>query len=196
MEEYNLKEFWQEMHTETEVKPVYVREVIRKKHCNVISQTIHRQKILICLYTCFLAMSVATSIWDMCIIGSASLSLWTASAFLLFLLLSSIGHYQLLIRSADLYSIKDSGVMLRKRLRRRINIDFSIYLIFFYGTASRFIIQYFKDFEGLKELSFVLILFVCILLTIPWLMRYQQKHRYRYYLNSLAKSQNQLEVSE
>lgn len=86
--------------------------------------------------------------------------------------------------------------MLRKRLRRRINIDFSIYLIFFYGTASRFIIQYFKDFEGLKELSFVLILFVCILLTIPWLMRYQQKHRYRYYLNSLAKSQNQLEVSE
>lgn len=196
MEEYNLKEFWQEIHTETEVKPVYVREVIRKKHCNVISQTIHRQKILICLYTCFLAMSVATSIWDMCIIGSASLSLWTASAFLLFLLLSSIGHYQLLIRSADLYSIKDSGVMLRKRLRRRINIDFSIYLIFFYGTASRFIIQYFKDFEGLKELSFVLILFACILLTIPWLMRYQQKHRYRYYLNSLAKSQNQLEVSE
>jgi hypothetical protein len=196
MEEYNLKEFWQEIHTETEVKPVYVREVIRKKHCNVISKTIHRQKILICLYTCFLAMSVAASIWDMCIIGSASLSLWTASAFLLFLLLSSIGHYQLLIRSADLYSIKDSGVMLKKRLRRRINIDFSIYLIFFYGTASRFIIQYFKDFEGLKELSFVLILFVCILLTIPWLMRYQQKHRYRYYLNSLAKSQNQLEVSE
>ena len=81
MEEYNLKEFWQEIHTETEVKPVYVREVIRKKHCNVISQTIHRQKILICLYTCFLAMSVATSIWDMCIIGSASLSLWTASLF-------------------------------------------------------------------------------------------------------------------
>ena len=37
MEEYNLKEFWQEIHTETEVKPVYVREVIRKKHCNVIS---------------------------------------------------------------------------------------------------------------------------------------------------------------
>ena len=196
MEEYNLKEFWQEIHTETEVKPVYIREVIRKKHCNVISKTIHRQKILICLYTCFLAMSVAASIWGMCIIGSASLSLWTASAFLLFLLLSSIGHYQLLIRSADLYSIKDSGVMLKKRLRRRINIDFSIYLIFFYGTASRFIIQYFKDFEGLKELSFVLILFVCILLTIPWLMRYQQKHRYRYYLNSLAKSQNQLEVSE
>ena len=196
MEEYNLKEFWQEIHTETEVKPVYVREVIRKKHCNVISQTIHRQKILICLYTCFLAMSVATSIWDMCIIGSASLSLWTASAFLLFLLLSSIGHYQLLIRSADLYSIKDSGVMLRKRLRRRINIDFSIYLIFFYGTAVRFVIQYFNDYEGLKGLTFILILFTGILLAIPWLMRYQQKHRYRYYFNSLDKSQKQLEVSE
>ena len=122
--------------------------------------------------------------------------LWTGSAFLLFLLVSTIGHYQLLTRSADTYSLKESGAMLKRQLERRINIDFTIYLIFFYGTAVRFVIQYFNDYEGLKGLTFILILFTSILLAIPWLMRYQQKHRYRYYFNSLDKSQKQLEVSE
>ncbi len=79
--------------------------------------------------------------------------------------------------------------MLKKQLERRINIDFIIYLIFFYGTAVRFVIQYFNDYEGLKGLTFILMLFTGILLAIPWLMRYQQKHRYRYYFNSLDKSQ-------
>ena len=86
--------------------------------------------------------------------------------------------------------------MLKKRLEQRINIDFIIYLIFFYGTALRFISMYFNHSDELKEVSFILILFVGILLVIPWLMRYQQKHRYRYYFNSLDKSRKQLEVSE
>ena len=134
--------------------------------------------------------------WDTIIMGSASISLWAGSAFLLFLLVSAIGHYQLLTRSADTYSLKESGAMLKKQLERRINIDFIIYLIFFYGTAVRFVIQYFNDYEGLKGLTFILMLFTGILLAIPWLMRYQQKHRYRYYFNSLDKSQKLLEVSE
>lgn len=118
------------------------------------------------------------------------------SAFLLFLLVSAIGHYQLLTRSADTYSLKESGAMLKKQLERRINIDFIIYLIFFYGTAVRFVIQYFNDYEGLKGLTFILMLFTGILLGHSMLQRYQQKHRYRYYFNSLDKSQKLLEVSE
>ena len=173
-----------------------IKEVIRKKHCRTISQTLRRQKTLISLFAILLAFSVTASIWDTVIMGSASISLWTGSAFLLFLLVSTIGHYQLLKRSADTYSLKESGAMLKRQLERRINIDFTIYLIFFYGTAVRFVIQYFNDYEGLKGLTFILILFTSILLAIPWLMRYQQKHRYRYYFNSLDKSQKQLEVSE
>ena len=167
MEDNNLKECWKEIHTGTEIKPMNIKEVIRKKHCRTISQTLRRQKTLISLF-----------------------------AFLLFLLVSAIGHYQLLTRSADTYSLKESGAMLKKQLERRINIDFIIYLIFFYGTAVRFVIQYFNDYEGLKGLTFILMLFTGILLAIPWLMRYQQKHRYRYYFNSLDKSQKLLEVSE
>lgn len=196
MEDNNLKECWKKIHTGTEIKPMNIKEVIRKKHCRVISQTLRRQKTLISLFAILLAFSVAASIWDTIIMGSASISLWTGSAFLLFLLVSAIGHYQLLTRSADTYSLKESGAMLKRQLERRINIDFTIYLIFFYGTAVRFVIQYFNDYEGLKGLTFILILFTSILLAIPWLMRYQQKHRYRYYFNSLDKSQKQLEVSE
>jgi hypothetical protein len=191
MEDNNLKECWEKIHTGTEIKPMNIKEVIRKKHCRAISQTLRRQKTLISLFAILLAFSVAASIWDTVIMESASISLWTGSAFLLFLLVSTIGHYQLLTRSADTYSLKESGAM-----ERRINIDFIIYLIFFYGTAIRFVIQYFNDYEGLKGLTFILILFTGILLAIPWLMRYQQKHRYRYYFNSLDKSQKLLEVSE
>ena len=196
MEDNNLKECWKEIHTGTEIKPMNIKEVIRKKHCRTISQTLRRQKTLISLFAILLAFSVTASIWDTVIMGSASISLWTGSAFLLFLLVSPIGHYQLLTRSADTYSLKESGAMLKRQLERRINIDFTIYLIFFYGTAVRFVIQYFNDYEGLKGLTFILMLFTGILLAIPWLMRYQQKHRYRYYFNSLDKSQKLLEVSE
>lgn len=196
MEENKLKEFWDEVHTDIEISRVDIKEVIHKKHCNVISRMLRRQKTLIVLFAIFLIVSIAASVWDMTIMGQPSLSLWTGSAFLLFLLLSSIGHYQLLIRSADLCSIKESGAVLKKRLEQRINIDFIIYLIFFYGTALRFISMYFNHSDELKEVSFILILFVDILLVIPWLMRYQQKHRYRYYFNSLDKSRKQLEVSE
>lgn len=196
MEDNNLKECWKEIHTGTEIKPMNIKEVIRKKHCRTISQTLRRQKTLISLFAILLAFSVAASIWDTVIMGNTSISLWTGSAFLLFLQVSAIGHYQLLTRSADTYSLKESGTMLKRQLERRINIDFTIYLIFFYGTAVRFVIQYFNDYEGLKGLTFILILFTSILLAIPWLMRYQQKHRYRYYFNSLDKSQKQLEVSE
>lgn len=77
------------------------------------SQTLRRQKTLISLFAILLAFSVAASIWDTIIMGSASISLWAGSAFLLFLLVSAIGHYQLLTRSADTYSLKESGAMLK-----------------------------------------------------------------------------------
>ena len=87
MEDNNLKECWKEIHTGTEIKPMNIKEVIRKKHCRVISQTLRRQKTLISLFAILLAFSVAASIWDTIIMGSASISLWAGSAFLLFLLI-------------------------------------------------------------------------------------------------------------
>ena len=75
MEDNNLKECWKEIHTGTEIKPMNIKEVIRKKHCRTISQTLRRQKTLISLFAILLAFSVAASIWDTIIMGSASISL-------------------------------------------------------------------------------------------------------------------------
>ncbi|MCS2899962.1 hypothetical protein NXX91_06405 [Bacteroides thetaiotaomicron] len=77
MEDNNLKECWEKIHTGTEIKPMNIKEVIRKKHCRAISQTLRRQKTLISLFAILLAFSVAASIWDTVIMGSASISLWT-----------------------------------------------------------------------------------------------------------------------
>lgn len=196
MEDNNLKELWKEIHTDTEQKPVNIKEVIRQKHCKKVSQTLRRQKKLICLFAIILTIDVAVIILDIAIMGSASLSIWTGCAFTLFLLLSSIKHYQLLTRSADTYSVKASGIILKRQLERKINIDFIIYLLFFYGTAARIIILYINDYDELKEISLIVITIVSLFLLIPWLIRYQQKHRYKYYFNSLDKSRKQLEVSE
>ena len=50
MEDNNLKECWEKIHTGTEIKPMNIKEVIRKKHCRAISQTLRRQKTLIFLF--------------------------------------------------------------------------------------------------------------------------------------------------
>lgn len=84
MEENKLKEFWDEVHTDIEISRVDIKEVIHKKHCNVISRMLRRQKTLIVLFAIFLIVSIAASVWDMTIMGQPSLSLWTGSAFLLF----------------------------------------------------------------------------------------------------------------
>ena len=53
MEENKLKEFWDEVHTDIEISRVDIKEVIHKKHCNVISRMLRRQKTLIVLFAIF-----------------------------------------------------------------------------------------------------------------------------------------------
>lgn len=196
MEDNNLKELWKNIHAETENEPVDIKTIIRKKHCRIISRILHRQKTLICLFAVFLGVSVSVTTWDLVIMERASVSLCSVSVFLLLIFLSGIGHYRLLTRSADLHSVKESGRILNRQLERRVNVDFILYLFFFYGMAIRFIIMYFSNFNELKGLSYILIPFVGIFLSAPWLMRHWQKHRYRYYFDSFDKSRKLLEISE
>lgn len=93
MEDNNLKECWKEIHTGTEIKPMNIKEVIRKKHCRTISQTLRRQKTLISLFAILLAFSVAASIWDTIIMGSASISLWARKC--LSAVSAGFGHWTL-----------------------------------------------------------------------------------------------------
>ena len=96
--------------------------------------------------------------------GGASFPLWVVNIFLLFILFSVIWGYRLFIKSADLCSVKESGIILKKQLERKMHFDFIICLVFFYGMAIRFIIMYLNQFDELKEMSYILVFFIVLFL--------------------------------
>ena len=150
MEDNDLKKIWKEMHTGMECKSIDIKEIIHKKHSVVISRILHRQKSLICLFAFFFILSVTSNIWHSVLMGGASFPLWVVNIFLLFILFSVIWGYRLFIKSADLCSVKESGIILKKQLERKMHFDFIICLVFFYGMAIRFIIMYLNQFDELK----------------------------------------------
>ncbi|WP_462345692.1 hypothetical protein [Coprobacter fastidiosus] len=196
MEDNDLKKIWKEMHTGMECKSIDIKEIIHKKHSVVISRILHRQKSLICLFAFFFILSVTSNIWHSVLMGRASFPLWVVNIFLLFILFSVIWGYRLFIKSADLCSVKESGIILKKQLERKMHFDFIICLVFFYGMAIRFIIMYLNQFDELKEMSYILVFFIVLFLAIPWLMRYYQKCRYKSYLLSLERGWKLLDEIE
>ena len=126
MEDNDLKKIWKEMHTGMECKSIDIKEIIHKKHSVVISRILHRQKSLICLFAFFFILSVTSNIWHSVLMGGASFPLWVVNIFLLFILFSVIWGYRLFIKSADLCSVKESGIILKKQLERKMHFDFII----------------------------------------------------------------------
>ena len=126
MEDNDLKKIWKEMHTGMECKSIDIKEIIHKKHSVVISRVLHRQKSLICLFAFFFILSVTSNIWHSVLMGRASFPLWVVNIFLLFILFSVIWGYRLFIKSADLCSVKESGIILKKQLERKMHFDFII----------------------------------------------------------------------
>ena len=126
MEDNDLKKIWKEMHTGMECKSIDIKEIIHKKHSVVISRILHRQKSLICLFVFFFILSVTSNIWHSVLMGRASFPLWVVNIFLLFILFSVIWGYRLFIKSADLCSVKESGIILKKQLERKMHFDFII----------------------------------------------------------------------
>ena len=114
------------MHTGMECKSIDIKEIIHKKHSVVISRILHRQKSLICLFAFFFILSVTSNIWHSVLMGRASFLLWVVNIFLLFILFSVIWGYRLFIKSADLCSVKESGIILKKQLERKMHFDFII----------------------------------------------------------------------
>lgn len=195
MENEDLRSFWQEIHTEDTSKsiPENIQTAIRMRHCRIISKILSDQKRKAWLYFVAFIVSLFLCIWDLTITTKLSLSLLTVTAFLLFSAFSEISRFRLLSQSADTVSIKESTSLTRRKLARTQRINFVACLLFFYGTAIRFTIVFLNDYQALKELSLILIVFVLILLVLPWLMKYQHSRQYKQYLSSLEKSISSLD---
>lgn len=198
MENDDLRSLWQEIHTTDTPKSALenIQKVIHMKHCRIISKILSSQKRKAWLYSVACIVLLILCIWDLTITTKLSLTLWTATAFLLFKTSSEINRFHLLTKSADTVSIKESTYLIRRQLNRIRRIDFAVYLFFFYGTAIRLTINFLNDYQVLKELTFILIAFVLILLALPWFMKYQHSRQYKQYLFSLEKSLRSLDDVE
>lgn len=195
MENEDLRSFWQEIHTEDTSKsiPENIQTAIRMRHCRIISKILSDQKRKAWLYFVAFIVSLFLCIWDLTITTKLSLSLLTVTAFLLFSAFSEISRFRLLSQSADTVSIKESTCLIRRKLDRIQRINFAACLLFFYGTVIRFTFVFLNDYQALKELSLILIVFVLILLVLPWLMKHQHNRQYKQYLFSLEKSISSLD---
>lgn len=194
MENEDLRSLWQEIHTADTSKsiPENIQTAIRLKHCRVISKILSGQKRKVWLYSVAFIVSLLLCVWDLTITTKLSLSLLTVTAFFLFSAFSEISRFCLLSQSADTVSIKESTYLIRRKLDRTKKISFAACLLFFYGTAIRFTIVFLNDYQALKEQSLILIVFVLILLVLPWLIKYQHSRQYKQYISSLEKSINSL----
>lgn len=191
MENEDLRSLWQEIHTADTSKsiPENIQTAIRMKHCRIISKILSDQKRKVWLYSVAFIVSLLLCIWDLTITTNLSLSLLTVTAFLLFSTFSEISRFRLLSQSADTVSIKESTCLIRRKLDRIQRINFAACFLFFYGTAVRFTIVFLNDYQVLKEQSLIiLIIFVLILLVLPWLIKSQHRRQYKQYLSSLEKS--------
>jgi hypothetical protein len=123
-----------------------------------------------------------------------------AGLFLLFKTTSEIKRLFILRKTADNMSVKESMLFFRKKLNKIKSIDFLIYLIFFYLSAIGITFCYIKDIGGVKNLSWsnnilplpLLLIFILILLFIPWLVRYQHNQSYKNMYSNLNDSANHL----
>jgi hypothetical protein len=93
-------------------------------------------------------------------------------------------------------SVKESILLFRKKLNRIKVIDFLSYLIYFYTLAIWLIYNYINDIGGVNNLSWdneiqtLVLIAIIILLSIPWLIKYQHNQRYKKLYSNLNDSAN------
>ena len=188
MESNDLRILWQKSHSDINEPNINLREIIQKKHSNIISKVLLRQKKSIWLFAIVSFIALTFAIWDAIITESGDISLWMSATFLIFCTISSFNKYRLLTKTADIFSIKQSTLILKERLERKMKVDFIICLLFFYSITVRMILVLVDNSENLDNIKPILWAFVPILIIIPWFMRYLHKQQYKHYFSSLEKN--------
>jgi hypothetical protein len=91
-------------------------------------------------------------------------------------------------------SVKESLLRLRKKLIRMKAIDFISYLVYFYTLAIWSAFSYINDIGGIKNLYWgnamqhLVLIVILMLLSIPWLIKYQTNQQYKKLYSNLNDS--------
>jgi hypothetical protein len=202
MDKNDIKTLWRDAHTvisENLLNEVNLRETLKMSHSKIISKVLSDIKLKILVYSLAQIILIALMIYALEYLG-LRLSVNTLILFsfidLFFLIrtISEINRLLVLTKTANSLSVKESVFFFRKRLKRIKIIDFLSYLIYFYSLAIWSIYSYIKDIGGVKNLylgnAFQVLLFIVILilLSIPWLIKFQHNQRYKKLYSNLNDS--------
>jgi hypothetical protein len=202
MENIDLKELWSESHTHT-IKDIYnevdLRKTLKMNHSKIISKIIADLKLKILGYALVLLIFIGLMLYALVYLrlnlSANTLILFSfIGLFFIVRIISIVNRLLFMTKATNNLSIKESVLFFRKKLNRMKIIDFMSYLIYFYLLAFFSAHNYIKDINGVKNLSWdnpiqtLVLIAILILLSIPWLIKYQNNQHYKKLYSNLNES--------
>jgi hypothetical protein len=204
MDKNDLKKLWNDSHglnEENIYDKVSIQKSLSMNHSKSISKVLSDVKLKINLYLSILIIYIGLMIYalvylELSLSMNSIIPLSLVGVFFVIKTTSEIHRFNILTKTADNMSVKESLLFFRKKLDRIKITDFLAYLILFYLLAILIIINYLTDIIGIKNLSWsngilpvpLLIFLILILLFIPWFVKYQHNQRYKNLYSNLNKS--------
>lgn len=185
IEKNNLKTIWTSIHKDvqnTGKETFNMKEIRNRIHCNSITNFLKNIKLKIGIYSFSLAiliglLSYACFYLKLNLSFSVFLPFILAGLFIISQITKEAIRLFILTKDANNLSCKESAILFRTRVDRILSIDFITILILCYIIAVFLIYTYFINFTTLKhslssaDITFLLPVFIFILLIIPWIIK-------------------------
>jgi|AGTN01.2.fsa_nt_gi hypothetical protein len=204
MDKIDLKKLWSETHAKTQQTihdDVNIRKTLKMNHSKIISKVLSDLKLKIFGYSLMLIILTSLMVYALVYLNlklsANTLILFSfIGLFFIIKIISIINRWLIMTKTINNLSVKESILFFRKKLNRIKIIDFLSYLIYFYTLAICLIYNYINDIGGVKNLSWdneiqtLVLIAVIILLSIPWLIKYQHNQSYKKLYSNLNDSVN------
>jgi len=197
MENNKLTSLWRfvqdkELNISSEIN---VEEIIKKEHCTVLGK-LHQDA-----WKEMIASLVLLAVWiGLLLYAYVYLNLsftfstnWLFGIVFLFLLFSAlmgVKKYYLIHNQNRTSTIRESFLSFRKRVIRANMFYLIVLTVYFYLLTARIILVVVNDFKGISQsgMLYPMLLVILMLAGIPWLIRMENKHRYRKLFRNLDES--------
>lgn len=199
MEKNNLIGMWHQANAGMNwSKEMDIEKIIRREHCTIVSKVLHEQRLKIMAYLfvsiIFGALLIYAFVYLRLKLSVASvIPLSFAGMFLLIKTIFEWGWLRIMQNTKDSNSIKESTQLFYQKIKQIQKFDFLSLLIYCYGWVLGIVWALIRDFEGLGGLSSFVVLFILLLLAIPWFTNYLYSRKYKRLYATLNQSIHFLE---
>jgi hypothetical protein len=193
MDENDLKKLWSETHAKTEQNihdEMNIRETLKMNHSKIISKVLSELKLQIAGYSMLLLIFISLMVYvlvylDLNFSDTTLILFIFIGLFFVQRIVSIINRLLAMKKTANNLSLKESILFFRKKLNRIKVIDFISNLLYFYTLIILLIYIYINDIGVVITLSWdneiqtLVLIAILMLLSIPWLLKYQNNKRYK-----------------